>query len=96
MKHLVYLIILLPLFSFTQNGLFKHHQTFTKQDTLRGSITPERAWWDLKHYNLSVNIYPETKTIKGSNTITFEVLESAHKLQIDLQKPLTIKLTASS
>lgn len=85
-----FFFLLFPLFLYSQNGLFEHEETFTRQDSLRGSITPERAWWDLKHYNLSVNIYPETKTIKGSNTITFEVLESANKLQIDLQKPLTI------
>jgi hypothetical protein len=27
-------------------------KTFTRQDTLRGSITPERAWWDLTYYHL--------------------------------------------
>ncbi|HKB45279.1 MAG TPA: hypothetical protein VKC90_12850, partial [Chitinophagaceae bacterium] len=27
---------------------------FTHQDTLRGSITPERAWWDVLRYDLSI------------------------------------------
>ena len=31
-------------------------QEFTYQDTLRGSITPERAWWDLTHYHLSLEV----------------------------------------
>ncbi|WP_394767404.1 hypothetical protein [Ferruginibacter sp.] len=27
---------------------------FTHADTLRGSITPERAWWDVQRYDVSV------------------------------------------
>ncbi len=63
---------------------------FSRSDTLRGSITPERAWWDLKHYNLTLEIDPKIKFIKGSNTITYEVLSDAKVLQIDLQEPLQI------
>lgn len=62
----------------------------TRADSLRGSVTPERAWWDLKHYDLRVQIDPSTKTIKGSNKITYEVLSDAKVLQIDLQEPLEI------
>jgi aminopeptidase N len=62
----------------------------TRADSLRGSITPERAWWDLKHYDLRVQIDPSAKTIKGSNKITYEVLSDAKVLQIDLQEPLKI------
>lgn len=65
-------------------------QTFTRADTLRGSITPERAWWDLNHYHLAVEIFPETKSIKGSNTVRYQVLNEAQILQIDLQEPLKI------
>jgi len=90
MRRILYLIILLPTLSFTQSGLFQYKETFTKQDTLRGSITPEREWWNLQHYHLAVEVFPKTKTIKGSNTISFEVLKSAKKMQIDLQEPLQI------
>ncbi len=65
-------------------------KTASRADSLRGSITPERAWWDLKHYDLSVNIDPINKSIKGSNKITYEVLADATVLQIDLQEPLQI------
>ena len=84
------LLLLFPLFLSAQNGLFEHKETFTKQDSLRGSITPEREWWNLKHYELTVELFPKTKTIKGSNTICFEVLKPAKKMQIDLQEPLQI------
>ncbi len=65
-------------------------KTATRADSLRGSITPERAWWDLKHYDLTIKIDPSTKSIKGSNKITYEVLSEATVLQIDLQEPLKI------
>ena len=65
-------------------------RTYTRADTLRGSITPERAWWDLNHYHLAVEIFPETKTIKGSNTIRYKVLSDNQVLQLDLQEPLKI------
>lgn len=65
-------------------------KSFTRADTLRGSITPERAWWDLNHYHLAVEIFPETKSIKGSNTIRYKVLSESRVLQLDLQEPLKI------
>ena len=90
MKKVFTILLLLPLFLSAQNGLFEHKEKFTRQDSLRGSVTPERAWWDLKHYSLSVEVFPKKKSIKGSNKIIFQVLKSAKKLQIDLQKPLKI------
>ena len=65
-------------------------QEFTRQDTLRGSITPERAWWDLIHYELSVTIDTANRSITGSNTITYLVRDAATEMQIDLQAPLII------
>lgn len=64
---------------------------FTFEDTLKGSITSERAWWDVLHYNLKIDVTPSEKHISGSNVITFSVLtENNGVLQIDLQHPLTI------
>lgn len=63
-------------------------QDFNEQDRLRGSITPERAWWDLTHYDLSVEVFPETKSIKGVNDMTYVVLEENNTLQLDLQAPM--------
>ena len=63
---------------------------FTKQDTLRGSITKERIWWDLKYYHLDIQVFPETRTIKGKNTVKYTVLKPYNVLQIDLQTPLKI------
>src|SRR5690606_30200916 len=65
-------------------------QNFTRQDTLRGSITPERAWWDLNYYHLDLSVDPDRKFISGSNTIRYKVLDKAKVMQVDLQEPLQI------
>jgi aminopeptidase N len=70
--------------------VYSQNTEFTRQDTLRGSITKERSWWDLKHYDLKVTVNPEDKTLKGSNTITFDVLKNRKIMQIDLQEPMRI------
>ncbi|HEU4478728.1 MAG TPA: M1 family metallopeptidase [Pyrinomonadaceae bacterium] len=62
----------------------------TRQETLRGSVTPEREWWDVLHYHLQVEFLPETRRLRGSNTITFKTLKPGNKMQIDLQPPLAI------
>ena len=65
-------------------------QSNKEADILRGSITTERAWWDLVHYDLSVEVFPESKTIKGTNVISYSVLEEHNILQLDLQKPMQL------
>jgi aminopeptidase N len=65
-------------------------QPVTRPEMLRGTITPEREWWDVLHYDLSVQFSPNTRTIKGSNVITFKTLKPGNKMQIDLQPPLNI------
>ena len=57
MKKYIIIILIIPEIIFSQN--------FTRQDTLRGSITPERAWWDLTYYHLDISVDPENKFIKG-------------------------------
>lgn len=65
-------------------------QEFTRQDTLRGSITPERAWWDLTFYHLNIAVNPQDSSVQGSNTIRYKVLEPQKRMQVDLQPPMRI------
>lgn len=65
-------------------------EVFTRQDTLRGSITKERAWWDVKFYHLDIKVNPKDSTISGSNTIKYTVLKEYQIMQIDLQVPMHI------
>ncbi len=69
---------------------FGQTHSFTHQDTLRGTITKERKWWDLKYYHLSVKVNPADSTLTGSNVIKYKVLEPYTVMQIDLQTPLNI------
>lgn len=79
---LTILVLLVSCSSFTQS--------FTRQDTLRGSITPERAWWNLTFYDLTVEVNPEEKFIWGYNVIRYRVLKEGNVMQIDLQLPMKI------
>ncbi len=63
-------------------------EKFTRADTLKGSITPERGWWDLNYYHLDVEIFPDTKSISGTNKVRYQVKKEHQVLQIDLQEPL--------
>ena len=87
------LVILISVLNFLPvNAQFKAppDKIFTRQDTLRGSITPERAWWDLTYYHLDIVVNPADSSIFGTNTVTYRVLQSAPIMQIDLQEPLKI------
>ncbi len=64
--------------------------SFTRTDTLRGSITAERAWWDVVFYDLHVTIDPADSTIRGRNGITYRVTGKPREMQIDLQTPLQV------
>ncbi|MCX7550155.1 M1 family metallopeptidase [Xanthomarina sp. F2636L] len=70
--------------------VLQEKSVFTHQDTLRGSITPEREWWDLTYYHLDIKISPETKSISGKNSIHYQVLKPHNLMQVDLQEPLII------
>ncbi len=73
-----------------QGLLSKSNVVFTRQDTLRGSITKERAWWDVKSYHLDIKVNPADSTITGSNAIQYKVVQPYNVMQIDLQNPMEI------
>lgn len=91
-KHLKTLLIVFLISSGIQaQGLLSKSEThFSRQDSLRGSITKERSWWDLKHYDLTIKVNPADSTITGSNTIQYKVLQPYKTMQIDLQEPMKI------
>jgi len=63
-------------------------RVFTHADTLHGSNTSERAWWDAEFYDLHVAVHPADSSITGWNGITYRVLQPASVMQLDLQVPL--------
>jgi aminopeptidase N len=91
MKHFLVILFLIGSSSVQSQGLLQDKaKQFTHQDTLRGSITPERKWWDLTYYHLNIDVNPDEKYISGMNTIQYKVLKENNVMQIDLQEPLKI------
>ena len=89
-KNLAIIYFFLGCFTMLGQGLMGEKYDTTRQDTLRGSITNERSWWDLTYYHLDIKVQPEKKYISGSNTVGYKVLESKKLMQIDLQEPMII------
>ena len=84
-------IILVILILFTSViTLNAQSREFTRQDTLRGSVTPEREWWDLTWYHLDITVSPSDSSIKGKVEIGYTVLKNYNTMQIDLQEPMRI------
>ena len=93
MKYRFYIVLYLTFMcalNYQSQGLMEEKNNFSRQDTLRGSITPERIWWDLTYYHLKVQVDPEKRYISGENTIKYNVLSANQTMQIDLQAPLNI------
>ncbi len=82
--HLVLLLLAAPEWAAAQAG------AFTRADTVRGTITPERAWWDVTFYDLHVRLSPADSTIRGRSGITYRVVGQPGEMQIDLQQPLQV------
>src|SRR4051794_30766355 len=74
--------------SYARSQLLQPANSFTHDDTLRGSITECRKGWDVIKYDLTVKPDIVGKTIEGKNTITYFESLAVHTMQIDLQQPL--------
>jgi hypothetical protein len=103
-KRSIVIISLVLLFSLRNLGqVADKTPVFTHADTVRGSISPERAWWDVLRYDIAVKPDYNDKTISGSCQIKFRIIPAAELIkklknnpgrvllmQIDLQAPLII------
>ena len=66
-------------------------QNFTHEDSLRGAITTERAWWDVEHYDLHVRFDIANKQISGKNVISYAVTAANQSvMQLDLMVPMSL------
>ena len=82
------IIVLLLLFSTIDLShaqvVGDNHTEYTRADTLRGSLRPERTNYDVLKYHLNLKVEPEKKFISGSNIISFKVVEEMPVMQLDL------------
>jgi aminopeptidase N len=88
--YLRFFFIVVCALNLQAQGLLSEKNNFSRQDTLRGAITPERVWWDLTYYHLDITVDPDNKYISGKNTIKYTVLNVYQTMQIDLQTPLNM------
>lgn len=65
-------------------------QEFTKKDSLRGALMPERAWFDVHYYHLNLEVNPSLKFISGFNDIHFNVRNESNIMQLDLFENMLI------
>jgi aminopeptidase N len=89
MKTKICILILCGVASYVS---FSQTKSFTKEDTLLGSNTSYRAWWDVLHYQVSVKPDFNTKSLSGDCIIMYKVIADSlpFVMQIDLQDPLQI------
>lgn len=82
--------VAIAIFCLTTAALSAQEPQFTRADTLRGANGPGRAWWDVKFYDLEVEVTPNQRSLSGRNAITYLVLAAGDEMQIDLQRPMTL------
>ncbi len=58
--------------------------TFTRADSLRGYLFPERACYDVLYYGLDLRINPADSSLSGSNTIVFRGVARSKTIQLEL------------
>lgn len=89
MKRLVFSLFLCSATLGAQN-LFPKNENLPSEDSLKGSDTRFRNFWDVKKYDITVEPDFEKKSVSGSNTITFEITKDIENpvFQIDLQQPI--------
>ncbi|MFT4202446.1 MAG: M1 family metallopeptidase [Chitinophagaceae bacterium] len=71
----------------------KYYVDLSHADTLRGNIhAPERTWWDILRYDVTVKPDYNKKYISGTNKITYKVVKDSYPafMQIDLQEPMLL------
>lgn len=64
---------------------------FTHADSLRGSLRPERTDYDVTFYDLSLSVDPATRTIRGQNTIHYNVVKPFRRMQLDLFANMNVR-----
>ena len=65
-------------------------QSFSRADSLRGALRPERAAFDVVHYALDVELEPATRSVRGEVAIAYRGVFASDTVQLDLAPQLRI------
>ena len=91
-KKVFILLLFILIYEGAGSQILRKESTFTRQDTLRGSIGKGRSWWDVKKYDINVEVNIPEKFIRGFVDITFTTQKiNTGIMQIDLQEPMQIE-----
>lgn len=94
LKHNIQLLscIILCLIIPSENLFAQDIPSFTHADTLRGSNGPGRNWWDVMHYDITVEPDYDSRQIKGQSIMVARFKEDIKtaEAQIDLQEPMKL------
>ena len=63
---------------------------YSKADSLRGMLSPERTCFDVTYYDLMLDVNFEEKTIQGYNDVHYTVEEDFKRIQLDLFENMII------
>lgn len=93
MKKYNLLLLILGFISFSASAqLGSPKETFTRADTLRGSLTsPFRTCYDINYYHLDIKFNIPDKSISGNVLFKFTATTNFKKLQFDLFSNLNIE-----
>lgn len=79
-------LIALTAFSLTAQSGFFQEITFSRADSLRGGLRPERTHYDVHFYDLHVRIDPAAQAIQGYVDMHYQATAPLGRLQVDLYR----------
>ena len=65
--------------------------TFTRADTLRGALRPERTCYDVTHYALDLELHLADSSVSGVVDVTYRQVFTSDTFQLDLAPQLAIR-----
>lgn len=90
MKYLILFSAILLMISNARGQEWDQYRQFTRYDTLRGSLTPERSCYDVLYYELFLKVDPDKRHIAGYNKFKYVAMQDFRLLQFELSAELTI------
>lgn len=69
---------------------WEDHYEFTEADSIRGGLNAMRTCFDVKKYDLDIEVFPDSKFIKGSVRVFAQATRDLDKLQLDLFRNMKI------
>lgn len=86
----IFLVLICASAMLTAQRDFYTYHDFTRSDTLRGSLRPERTSFDVTFYGLHLDIAVARQELSGYVDIDYQVVAPTRRLQLDLYENMEI------